>query len=53
MKKKDFDAIHEMLVKVGSASPKGLTENEDLIRRGTILGFMMWLAEYYDKNKED
>ena len=53
MKKKDFDAINDALVRVGSHTPEELTEREDMIRKGTIMGFMMWLAKYYDENKED
>lgn len=53
MKKKDFDAINEALVRAAAHSPKELTEKEKLVRNGTILGFMVWLAKYYDENKED
>lgn len=53
MKKKDFDAINEALVRAASHSPLILTEREDMVRKGTVMGLMIWLAEYYDKNKED
>lgn len=53
MRKKDFDAINDALVRIGTNSPEELTNREFAVRNGTIMGIMIWLAKYYNENKED
>lgn len=53
MKAKEYNDIKDALIRVGTSTSIKLTRGEDLVRRGTIMGFMMWLTEYYENNKED
>ena len=53
MKKREFDDIQDALIRIGTSTSIKLTRREDLVRSGTIMGFMMWLNDYYEKNKEE
>lgn len=53
MKRQEFEDINNALLKIGTHTPKGTTDREILARNGTIMGFMMWLDEYYEKHKEE
>ena len=53
MKKQDFEAINNALIRVATGTKVHTTENEDLMIKGVIMGIMMWLDEYYEKHKEE
>lgn len=53
MKEKEFNDIQDALIRIGTSTSIKLTHKEDIVCRGTIMGFMMWLTEYYEKNKEE
>lgn len=53
MKKQEFEDICNALLKIGTSRPKKMTDREFLACNGMIMGFMMWLDEYYEEHKED